>query len=205
MMANILRILHPFIPFFTENLWSLNGYKKIFKNFLISSSWPDYKKKKDFDKNQNNVNDLIELISNIRSTKAELKIIPKLYCDLFLFLKNGKFNKLVNSNINLIKQVGRVNDVLKSKINDKNSIDILVLNEKLSLSFSEDINLASQKERILNKIELINKQIAGLNNKLKNKAYVTNAPKEIVQNDKNLLEELTIEDNKLRSIVSSIN
>ena len=105
----------------------------------------------------------------------------------------------------MIKQVGRVNDVLKSKINDKNSIDILVLNEKLSLSFSEDINLASQKERILNKIELINKQIAGLNNKLKNKAYVTNAPKEIVQNDKNLLEELTIEDNKLRSIVSSIN
>ena len=89
MMANILKILHPFIPFFTENLWSLNGYKKIFKNFLISSSWPDYKKKKDFDKNQNNVNDLIELISNIRSTKAELKIAPKLYCDLF-FTKKWK-------------------------------------------------------------------------------------------------------------------
>ena len=39
----------------------------------------------------------------------------------------------------------------------------------------------------------------------KNKAYVTNAPKEIVQNDKNLVRELTIEDGKLRSIVSSIN
>ena len=48
-------------------------------------------------------------------------------------------------------------------------------------------------------------EITGLYNKLKNKAYVTNAPKEIVQNDKNLLEELTIEDGKLRSIVSSIN
>ena len=42
-------------------------------------------------------------------------------------------------------------------------------------------------------------------NKLKNKAYVKNAPKEIVQNDKKLLKELTIEDSKLRSIVSSIN
>ena len=41
--------------------------------------------------------------------------------------------------------------------------------------------------------------------KLKNKAYVKNAPKEIVQNDKRFLKELTIEDNKLRSIVSSIN
>ena len=55
------------------------------------------------------------------------------------------------------------------------------------------------------KIDVINKQISVLNNKLKNKAYVSNAPREIVQNDKNLVKELTIEDGKLRSIVSSIN
>ena len=43
-----------------------------------------------FNKNQNNINDLIELISNIRSTKAELKITPKLYCDIFFNEKSGK-------------------------------------------------------------------------------------------------------------------
>ncbi len=205
MMANILRILHPFIPFFTENLWSLNTYKKIFNNYLIRSSWPDFKMINKFSKNQNNINNLIEIISNIRSTKAELKITPKLYCDIFFDDKSGKLMKLVNKNINLIKQVGRVNNVLTTKIRDKNSIDILVLKEKISLNFNEDVNLGSQKERILQKIETINKQITILNNKLKNKAYVTNAPKEIVQNDKNLVKELTIEDEKLRSIVSSIN
>ena len=205
MMANILKILHPFIPFFTESLWSSNAYKKIFNDFLISSSWPNYKKLSKFNRNQNNINDLIELISNIRSTKAELKITPKLYCDIFFNEKSGKLEKLVNENLNLIKQVGRVNNVLKSKTIDKNSIEILALKEKLSLNFNEDIDLAYQKERILQKIELINKKIVGLNNKLKNKAYVANAPKEIVQNDKNLLGELTIEDKKLRSIVSSIN
>ena len=205
MMANILKILHPFIPFFTENLWSLNSYKNIYNNFLISSSWPVFKKISRFSQNQNNINYLIELISSIRSTKAELKITPKLYCDVFFNEKSGKLNKLVNENMNLIKQVGRVNNVLKSKIKDKNSLDILVCNEKLSLNFNEDINLTSQKERILQKIDSINKQIVGLNNKLKNKAYVTNAPKEIVKNDKNLVKELTIEDKKLRSIVSSIN
>ena len=65
--------------------------------------------------------------------------------------------------------------------------------------------MASQKIRITQKIEKLNKQINALENKLKNKAYVNNAPKEIVQNDKKLLKELTIEDGKLRSIVSSIN
>tara|TARA_B100000963_G_scaffold361479_1_gene397130 strand:- start:9192 stop:11852 length:2661 start_codon:yes stop_codon:yes gene_type:complete len=209
LMANILKILHPFIPFFTESVWKKNNYKEVFKDYLISSPWPDYKILNKFSKNQKNINDLIEIISNIRSTKAELKITPKLYCDVFFSQKSTKLKNLINSNINLIKHVGRINSVNKTKSNDKNndknSIDILVFKEKLTLRFNEDIDLASQKERILQKIESINKQIYNLNNKLKNKAYVMNAPKEIVQNDKNLVKELAIEDKKLRSIVSSIN
>jgi len=205
MMANILKILHPFIPFFTENLWGLNNYKRVFKDYLILSSWPNYKKLNKFSNKQNNINDLIELISNIRSTKAELKIAPKLYCDIFFNEKSEKLKKLINSNLDLIKQVGRINNILKIKTKNKNSLEILVLKEKLSLNFNEDIDLYSQKDRILQKIDSINKQISILNNKLKNKAYITNAPKEIVQNDKKLVKELTVEDVKLRSIVSSIN
>ena len=205
MMANILKILHPFIPFFTETVWSINKYKTVLKQNLISSSWPNYKNIKKFNKHQNDINNIIELISNIRSTKAELKIAPKLFCNLSFTEKPKKLKKLINDNLSLIKQVGRVNAIVENNSNDKNSIDILVLKEKLSLGFTEDVDLVSQKERILNKIESINKQIDNLNNKLKNKAYIKNAPKEIVQNDKKLVKELTVEDGKLRSIVSSIN
>ncbi len=204
-LANILKILHPFIPFFTESVWAKNNYKAIFKDYLISSDWPNYKKLNKFNKNQNDISNLIELISNIRSTKSELKITPKLFCDISFSEEQGKLKKLIDKNLNLIKQVGRIQGIFKSKFHDKNSIDILVLKEKISLRFNEDLDLTSQKERILQKIESINKQISSLNNKLKNKAYVTKAPKEIVQNDKNLIKELTIEDGKLRSIVSSIN
>ena len=205
MMANILRILHPFIPFFTENLWSLNGYRKIFKHYLISSSWPEYKNLNKFFKHQHDINDLIEFISSIRSAKSELKITPKLYCDIHFLEKSSKLNKIIQKNLILAKQVGRIGNILKSKRINKNMIEILSQNEKISLNFNENIDLASQKIRISQKIENLNKQINALDNKLKNKAYVKNAPKEIVQNDKKLLKELTIEDSKLRSIVSSIN
>ena len=105
----------------------------------------------------------------------------------------------------MIKQVGRVTSIIKNKQVNKRLIDIYVLKEKISLGFSEDVDLGSQKQRILQKIDGIKKQIDDLNNKLKNKAYIKNAPKEIVQNDKKLVKELTVEDEKLRSIVSSIN
>ena len=205
MMGNILKVLHPFIPFFTESVWSKNKYKSYFNDHLISSSWPNYKNIVKFNKNQSDINNIIELISNIRSTKAELKITPRLFCNLSFTEKSSKLKKLINNNLDLIKQVGRVNDVVKYNSNNNNSIDILVLKEKLTLTFEEDVDLLSQKERIFQKIESIKNQLNNLNNKLENRAYLKNAPKEIVQNDKKLVKELTIEEEKLRSIVSSIN
>ena len=133
-----------------------------------------------------------------------MKITPKLYCDVHFIEKSSKLNKIIKNNLILAKQVGRIGNILKSNKIDKNTFKILSQNEKISLNFDENIDLASQKIRISQKIDNLNKQITALNNKLKNKAYVKNAPKEIVQNDKRFLKELTIEDNKLRSIVSSI-
>ena len=205
MLANILKMLHPFIPFFTESVWAKNKFNNSFKSDLIVSGWPNFKKQKNLSKNQENVNNLIELISSIRSTKAELNITPKLYCDIIFLEKSKKLKVLINENINLIKQVGRVNSLSDKRDSNKKIIEILVLREKLGLKFNEDINIDSQKNKILLKIANNEKEINKLSNKLLNKAYLKNAPKEIVQNDKNLLKDLTIEDNKLRSIVSSIN
>ena len=203
MMANILKMLHPFIPFFTESVWLKNNYNKIFKTNLISANWPEYKKINKYDKNQTDINYLIEFITSIRSTKAELKVTPKLYSDVFFPEKNSKLKILARKHKTLLKQVGRVNNILEKK--EINAIEILTLNEKVSIKFSEDIDLISQKEGILQKLAKLEKQSNGLKNKLNNQAYLKNAPKEIIKNDQKLLNELTIEDEKLRSIVLSIN
>ena len=103
----------------------------------------------------------------------------------------------------LFKQVGRINNILEKK--ETNTIEILTLNEKVSIKFIEHIDLISQKDGILQKLAKLEKQSNGLKNKLNNQAYLKNAPKEIIKNDQKLLNELTIEDEKLRSIVASIN
>ena len=205
MMANILKILHPFIPFFTESVWSKNNCKKMFKTNLISAKWPEYKRINKFSKNYKDIKDIIEFISNIRSTKAELKVTPKLYCDVFFEENSSKLNQLIKKNLTLVKQLGRINNILTKKVTNKNTIKILTLNEKVSLKFSEDIDLVSQKQSILQKLANLEKQTNTIKNKLNNKAYLKNAPKNIVENDKKMLEELTVEDEKLRSIVTSIN
>ena len=198
-------MLHPFIPFFTESTWGKNKFNNFFKSDLVLSNWPSYKKQKNFIKKKENINNIIELISNIRSTKAELNITPKLYCDIIFLEKSKKLKVLINQNINLIKHVARVNTLLSQKDLSKNSIEILVLKEKLALRFNENVDIMSQKNKILKKIEAIEKQKKQLSFKLQNKAFLKNAPRDVVQNDKDLLRDLIIEDSKLRSIVSSIN
>ncbi|MDB9706003.1 valine--tRNA ligase [Pelagibacteraceae bacterium] len=95
MLANILKMLHPFIPFFTETVWGKNKFDIFFKSDLILAEWPEYKGLKGFNKNQKNITNLIELISNIRTTKAELNITPKLYCDI-IFLDKSKKAKVID-------------------------------------------------------------------------------------------------------------
>jgi valyl-tRNA synthetase len=205
MMANILKMLHPFIPFFTESVWFKNDYKKILKTDLISAEWPQYQKNIKYNKNHTDINRLIEFITNIRSTKAELKVTPKLFSDVYFIEKKSKLKILAQNHLDLFKQVGRVNNILEKKIVNRNTIEIVTIKEKISIKFNEDIDLLSQKKAILQKLANLEKKSDGLKNKLTNRAYLKNAPNEIVQNDKKLLNELAIEDEKLRSIVSSIN
>ena len=205
MMSNILRILHPFIPFFTESVWTENKYNRYYKSPLIHANWPKDKKVLLFKKNHNDINQIIEIISNIRSTKAALNITPKLFCDI-IYPQNSKLlKKLMTQHQDIIKQVGRINSLSSQNNLNSREIVILVLKEKLVLKFNEDVDILSQKSKLLEKINNLENKIKNLNNKLKNKAYLKNAPNNIVQNDKALLSDLSIEENKLRSIVSSIN
>ena len=208
MMSNILRILHPLIPFFTETVWKKNKYDKFYKTPLIQSDWPTFSKQKIYRKNFRNIKDVMQIISSIRSTKAELNITPKLFCDIFFQEKSKSIEKLINQNLDIIKQVGRINVInkdQKDQKDQKNSVEILVLKEKLSLKFDENIDIIFQKNKIVEKINNLKAKINALNKKLENKAYLVKAPKNIVENDKAVLSDLIIEENKLRSIVSSIN
>ena len=124
---------------------------------------------------------------------------------VYLSDKSKLTKRLISQNIEIVKQVGRVNECLDKTDNNKNTIEILVLKEKLSLKFDGEIDISSQKNKISEKIKILSNKINSLKAKLQNKAYLKNAPKNIVDNDKVLLRDLSIEENKLRSIVSSIN
>jgi len=205
MLLNILKLLHPFIPFFTEHVWRENRFNSEEKTSLITSNWPSPKKIKSYKKNSEEIKSIIDIITAIRSTKVQLNVPPKEYCDIVYFKESKKVKKFINNNIEIVKQVGRVNNITSKQDKNNSLIQIVILKEKIGLKFETNIDLNSQKEKLINKLNELEKKIISLNHKLNNKNYIRKAPKDIIFNDKVLLKDLKIEETKLKSIVSSIN
>ena len=200
----ILVMLHPFIPFFTEKLWLDLKLNTKLKTPLMYKNWVlPMKTKVNFKKSYEKIDWLIELITNIRSAKVDLDAPPGLLIDISTQDLSKYHKSIIASNLNLFKKLGRISNIFNSKI-IKNSLNILIGSETITLYFDKEVNLLDQKQKILKKVEDLNNKVIKLKNKLKNKSFLKNAPILIVQKEKNSLDQYNIELKKLNSMLNSI-
>ena len=99
--------------------------------------------------------------------------------------------------------MGRISDISYSKLN-KNGIKIIVGGETVTLYFDQNLDLNEQKQKISNKVKDLDQKINGINDKLKNKSFLKNAPKQVVEKEKKVLMDYKNELKKLNSILNSI-
>ena len=99
--------------------------------------------------------------------------------------------------------IARISNIYNSGINKK-GINIIAGVETVTLYFSEDVDLSSQISKLSNKVNEINQKLNGLRNKIKNKSFLKNAPKLIIDKEKKSLINYSIELKKLNSILNSI-
>jgi len=202
--SQILIMLHPFIPFFTENLWLKLKLDKVTKSPLMYKDWNlSIKKDNKITKSYHKIDWLIQLITSIRSTKVDLDISPGSFVEIFINdLKKNK-REIIRNNLSLFKRLARVSKVHISKIT-KNGINIISGIDNVTLFFEENVNFFDLKIKISNKIKDLNNRALGLKKKLENKNFLINAPKSIVQKEKSSLLQYNVELKKLNSILNSI-
>ena len=200
--ANILILLHPFIPFFTEKVWQDFKFINYFKTALMFKNW-DVKSQSSFNKSYNKIDWLIDLVTSIRSTKVDLNISPGSFINISISELNSNKISIINDNLDVFKRLGRVSEVSHSESN-QNGVKIIVGGETVTLYFDQNLDLNEQKQKISNKVNDLDQKINGINDKLKNKSFLKNAPKQIVQKEKKSLIVYKIELKKLNSILNSI-
>ena len=184
----ILTKLHPFMPFITEELWENLGYKE---KPLILSEWDLNLPEKEDVKLSLNTNFIINIISSIRSIRSELNIASKTNLSLEVMEKDYKKLSKIQDIKLLLNRLVRVDDLIKvSNFSDRaasfslSEIDFaLVIDDSIDLSM-ELLRIEKEEEKIFQDINLLKK-------KLDNKNFVEKAPKEVVQENIDRLDDLS--------------
>ena len=200
--SNILILLHPFIPFFTEKVWQDFNFGRHFKSPLMYKNW-ELKKQSNFNKSYKKIDWLIELVASIRSTKVDLNVSPGSFIDISTEELSPIKATILKDNLVVFKRIARVLDVSDSKIN-KHSIKIISGGETITLYLDQNLDLDEQKRIIFEKVKDLNQKIVIIKGKLNNKSFLENAPINIVVKEKKALIDYEIQLKKLNSILNSI-
>ena len=200
LIDSILIILHPFMPFITEEIWS--SIKE--RDPLITGSWdnnyPNYKDNIDV----KNVSKLINIISGVRSIRAELHIPSKEFLELEVKTENFlNIFEIEDSNIFLenLAKVSKINS--KEQFSNRSAIFISD-NVELALKIPNNIDLRKEFERMQKEELKIKSNIGGIQDKLKNKNFLSKAPEDVVSENKDRLEGLNKNLEKIRQSISLI-
>ncbi|MDC0249940.1 valine--tRNA ligase [Candidatus Pelagibacter sp.] len=177
----ILILLHPFIPFVTEEIWLKNKFDKSGEDYLMYANWPAGEINKDTSTQQ--VENIISIISEIRSFKNELNVGPGSFIDMSINNINEYQKKFINENEVILKKLGRINNILDNDL-DKPAATMVVSGDLFKIYFDKDVDLKLIKENLTNKQNRIQEEMNKISQRLDNKSFIDRAPKEIVEQEK---------------------
>jgi valyl-tRNA synthetase len=200
-LETILKLMHPYCPFITEEIWSHTNKDEM----LINAQWPQSNKEMVDVKIENELSIIMNLISSIRNIKANFAISPKKEISLICKVDDSMASVLVNYK-NYLERLVKVTSLETGKNIKKpsQSTTIVTDNIEVYIPLKDLIDINKEVERLENQIENLEGRLNSVNRKLDNKQFVSNAPENIVvheQNKKNRYEnELMILQNNLNSL-----
>ena len=168
-LLSIIKMMHPFMPFVTEELYSSLPIKN--KELLIFESYPTVNKKLIFKDETKKIDELLEFVTLFRNKKLENKI-------------SNDFEVIDYNNNDLLNSMLKLNDkiVENSKFNDKLTVELY--NYKLDIYFDNSKNSEEEEEKKKQEIESLEKSIQRRKALLSNENYCNKAPKNIVDKER---------------------
>jgi len=179
----ILKLLHPFMPFVTEELWAVTGKHN---TLLALSSWPSLTDLTD-DKAEGEIGWVIDLVSAIRSVRAEMNITASI--PLVLAGVSAASKARAERWEEFIKRLARVSEISSAGAVPQGSVQLVVRGEVAALPLKGVIDLAAERARLGKEMQKADADIARVDAKLGNANFVARAPEEVVEEEKEKREE----------------
>ncbi len=188
-LDNILRLLHPFMPFITEEIWQKIPHNQV---SISIASWPSYKKERIKRSIEEKVIIIQGVIKTIRNIKAEMNIPLTKGLDVYMRVVDKSKEKLLEENLLYIKNLAHLNYIhIGSDLEKPECSATGVLEDiEIFVPLENVIDIKAEIERLEKKLLKIEKEITLINKKLKNVDFIQKAPVDVIDKEKEKMKEL---------------
>ena len=184
-LDRILQLLHPFMPFITEELWArMAEHATRRTSMLMLSPWPDLAGLPTHQDARTEMNWLIDLIANIRSVRAEMNVPPAARITLILKDASEESSARLARHRDLVLTLARLSSARVSADIPKGSAQFVIGEAAAALPLGDVIDIDKERVRLAKEIRRAEDEIARIDGKLSNAAFVAKAPAEIIDEQK---------------------
>jgi valyl-tRNA synthetase len=174
-LENLMRLLHPFMPFLTEEIWQTLNERKI-DDALVISNFPTENTFSTEILNQ--FKETQELVTAIRNNRSSKSISPKE--QLTLIVPNREEYNIQNEIITKLGNVELIFDIGKPE----NSVVFLVNKTEFALVLNQEQNLEEETQKLQAELDYLEGFLKSVQNKLSNEKFVNNAPPNVLENER---------------------
>ena len=176
-LDQILRLLHPFMPFITEEIWQSIPHDG---EALIVASWPRYNESLAFKSECALMESVMEAIRAIRNRRAEMNVPPSKKAALYVLTSKPQVFTEGEGFLQRLAYADAVTILDKEPENLDGMVTITTADAKLYIPMGQLVDVTKELERIEKELEKARKNLAGIEGKLSNEKFVGRAPEAVV-------------------------
>ncbi len=195
-LAAILKMLHPFMPFVTEEL-----YMNFFTTSIVKAKWPEHNKAYEFRviKNTKMLFDLIVAVRNLRATN---NISQKQAINLYLYCLNNGTIKILNQYIHYIKRFANTQNLFIYHKQQDIGPSLITVIDKITIMIPIEKNLSDVKEKLLKEKDKMLSEINRCKVLLENHRFLEKAPQTKINEEKEKLTQYQVRLNEIEQLLS---
>ncbi|MCL2573706.1 MAG: valine--tRNA ligase [Defluviitaleaceae bacterium] len=178
-----LKLLHPFIPFITDEIYTTLGSDAS----IMVSEWPKYDENYNFAAEETEIEHVKEAVRAIRNARANMNVPPSRKAKVFVVTGDLALRDIFKSCDKYIMALASASEVAvqpsKAGIDD-NAVSIVIPSAEIFMPFAELVDIEKEKARLAKEIEKLEKEVGRVTAKLNNTCFTDKAPANVVEEEK---------------------
>lgn len=183
-LINALKLMHPFMPFITEELFTAIQDKE---ESIMISQWPTYREEWNYKENEAEIDAIKEAVRNIRNIRAEMNVAPSKKVHVYVVSESEEVRHIFEHSKVFFKTLGHASEVTvqtdKAGIGE-DAVSVVIKDATIYMPLAELVDFAKEIERLEKEKAKLEKEVDRVVKKLANQGFVAKAPAHVIEEEK---------------------